>query len=220
MGLRELRKRFEADTAYDRLMLGTIVGPDLLLRQLPSSAIDDLRGSSRRFVRTAGDSVAEDSRNALLDDLRPLLFASSWKVLDLMIELVRELDTGKRPPSRGWRITDKVKFVQTKPRHLPDPFKSYPGFWRRLAKLYDRLEEPRNAVVHRRFKRSSSRGVIPYGIHRRPLRTISVTEIDALVVAAYALAEETHCRHTRSSALRRGRLETRRAAGDHEPSAD
>jgi hypothetical protein len=59
-----------------------------------------------------------------------------------------------------------------------------------VAKLYSNLEDARNAVIHRHYKRSPAGGLIPYGSRRRPLRTIPVDEIDALVFASYGLTEE------------------------------
>jgi hypothetical protein len=171
-------------------MLGTVVGSDLFLKQLRPSSIDDLRGGSVSFVRSGGAVLGARSGARLLDELRPLLFVTAWKVLDLIVELVREISTGMTPPPRGWRIRDKVTFVRTQPGVLTEPFVSYPAFWQRLARLYARLEEPRNAVVHRQFRRSSASGLIPYSVNRRPLRTITPDEIDALAAASSGLAEE------------------------------
>jgi hypothetical protein len=185
-----LRHRFEEATAYDRLMLETMVGADLLLRQLPSTSIDDLRGHSRVFERTGGVSLGAGARTTLLHELSPLLFVTAWKVIDLIVELVKESDAGKAPPARGWPIKRKVSFVRTKPGRLPEPFVSHPSFWRCLAKLYERLEEPRNAIIHRRFRRSPTGSVIPYGTKQRPLRTITFNEVRALVLASYGIAEE------------------------------
>jgi hypothetical protein len=189
VSLESLRRRFDDDSAYDRLMLETVVGADLLLRELPSSSIDDLRGPSLSLERHVSDSLGAPARAELLDRLRPPLFATAWKVLDLIVELIRELATGKSP-RRGWPIEDKVKFVRGRPPGLPEPFISYPAFWTRLSKLYARLKEARHAIIHRRLKRSASGGITPYGDKRRPLRTISVMEVDALVLASYGLAEE------------------------------
>jgi hypothetical protein len=128
VSLESLRRRFDDDSAYDRLMLTTVVGADLLLRKLPSSSIDDLRGPSLSLERHVSDSLGAPARAELLDRLRPLLFATAWKVLDLIVELIRELATGKSPP-RGWPIENKVKFVSGRPPGLPEPFISCPAFW-------------------------------------------------------------------------------------------
>jgi hypothetical protein len=126
----------------------------------------------------------------LLHELRPLLFVTAWKLLDLVIETEREAATRIAAPAKGWRIKDKVVWIAQTPSGTGEPFVSYPRFWRRLASLYSKLEEPRNAVIHRRYKRASAGGLIPYGVRRRPLRTITIDEIDALVFASYGLAEE------------------------------
>jgi hypothetical protein len=190
MSIVALRSDFAEATAHDRLVLETVVGGDLLLRQLPTSSTDDLRGPSKSFARSGSVSLGAGARDALLDEFRPLLLVTGWKLLDLMVELVREATTGQLPPVRGWRIRDKVQWSASIKGGMPEPFSSHPEYWTRLTKLYSRLEEPRNAVVHRQFRRSDDRGLVPYGVKRRPLRTISVEEIDALVFASYGLAEE------------------------------
>ncbi len=190
MNIRRLRADFAEATAYDRLMLETVVGGDLFMRQLPTSSTDDLRGTGTAFARFASDSLGSGAHDALLDKFRPLVFATAWKLLDLIVELVREATTGTPPPARGWRIRDKVEWTANKPTGSLEPFGSHPEYWVRLAKLYAKLEEPRHAVIHRQFRRSATRGLVPYGPKRRPLRTISVQEIDALAFASYGLAEE------------------------------
>jgi hypothetical protein len=56
--------------------------------------------------------------------------------------------------------------------------------------LYARLEEPRNAIIHRRHRRDTTGAVIPYARSGRPLRSISPSEVEALVYFSYGLAEE------------------------------
>jgi hypothetical protein len=126
VSLESLRRRFDDDSAYDRLMLETVVGADLLLRELPSSSIDDLRGASPSLERHVSDSLGAPARAELLDRLRPLLFATAWKVLDLIVDLIRELATGKSR-RKGWPIEDKAKFVSGRRPGLPEPFISYPA---------------------------------------------------------------------------------------------
>jgi hypothetical protein len=168
MSIAALRVAFADTTAYDRLMLETVVGADLLMRQLPTSSTDDLRGASKVFARTLSASVGSGARDALLDEFRPLLFVTAWKLLDLIVELVREAATGTAPPPRGWRIKDKVLWTASTRAGSPEPFVSHPEYWVRLAKLYSRLEEPRNAVIHRHYRRSPSRGLVPYGVKVSP----------------------------------------------------
>lgn len=58
------------------------------------------------------------------------------------------------------------------------------------ANLYARLEDSRNAVIHRRHRRDASGAVVPYGRSGRPLRPISPSEIDAMVFFSYGLSQE------------------------------
>jgi hypothetical protein len=184
------RRALGETTAYDRLMLETLIGGDLLMRQLPTSSTDDLRGVGRSFSRTASVSLGAGAREALLEELRPLLFVTAWKLLDLIVETERAASTGTPPPSKGWPIKNKLQWIASAGAPSNEPFASHPKFWRRLATLYAKLAEPRNAVIHRQYKRSASAGLVPYSPRRRPLRTITAGEIDALVFASYGLTEE------------------------------
>jgi len=49
---REELGRFDDDTGFDRQILEAAVGRDLLLRELPTTSTDDLRGRGVAFSRT------------------------------------------------------------------------------------------------------------------------------------------------------------------------
>lgn len=192
MSTSDLRGRFDDDTAQDRLILTTLVDADALLMQALPSAIDDLRGAGRLFSRTAADDLVFGSPRfaQFLDGLKPLIFATAWKVLDLIVELEMSLNTGRTPPPRGWRIREKVQFVSSPLGTAVEPLASYPRFWPRLAKIYSRLEEARNAVVHRQFRRIGNGDLVPYSPRRRPMRRVTTADIDTLAAVSYGLAEE------------------------------
>jgi hypothetical protein len=44
----------------------------------------------------------------MLDRFRPLLLATGWKLLDLMVELAGRASVAAPPPGRWWPIGQKV----------------------------------------------------------------------------------------------------------------
>jgi hypothetical protein len=185
----ELR-RFDDDTAFDRQVLEAAVGRDLLLRELPTTSTDDLRGLGVAFSRTSSDSLGADAVAAMLDRFRPLLLATGWKLLDLIVELAGRTSGAAPPPGGWWPIAHKVVWVRKASVPAFEPFVSHVHLWRVTVNLYARLEEPRNAIIHRRHRRGTSGAVIPYGRSGRPLRPITQNEVEALVYFGYGLAEE------------------------------
>jgi hypothetical protein len=190
MSLVDELKRFDEDTAFDRQVLEAALGRDLLLRELPTTSTDDLRGLGRAFSRTFSDSLGGAAVAAMLDRFRPLLLATGWKLLDLVVELTGRVAGVTPPPGRWWPIRSKIDWVRTAPVPALEPFLSHGHLWRATVNLYTRLKETRHAIIHRRHRRDASQAVIPYGRSNRPLRAISAAEIDALVFFSYGLAEE------------------------------
>jgi hypothetical protein len=183
--------QFDADTTFDRLLLEATVGGDLLLRLFPSSSTDDLRGTGTQFSRHFSDDISGGAAiAALLDRFRPLTLATGWKLLDQIIELAGASAGAAPAPPKRWPIADKVDWSKRAPNPNFEPFVSDRRLWRAVAKLYNKLEEPRNAITHRRYKRGPNREVIPYGRTGRPLRAITADELDAVVFFSYGLAEE------------------------------
>jgi hypothetical protein len=79
-----------------------------LLRELPTTATDDLRGLGVAFTRTVSDSLGAGAVGAMLDRFRPLLFATSWKLLDLIVELAGRASGTAPAPGSLWSIKQKV----------------------------------------------------------------------------------------------------------------
>jgi hypothetical protein len=190
MSLADELRRFDEDTAFDRQLLEAAVGRDLLLRELPTTSTDDLRGMGVAFSRTISDSLSADAVAAMLDRFRPLLLATGWKLLDLIVELAGRVSGAAPAPGKWWPIKQKVTWVRTASVPAFEPFMSHSRLWRVTVKLYARLEEPRNAIIHRRHRRDATGAVVPYGRAGRSLRPITPDEVEALVYFSYGLAQE------------------------------
>lgn len=78
--------------------------------------------------------------------LRPLFFASAWKILDLVVEYgLRDLITSNRPT-----FHNKAECA-SRAEGLP-PLSTDPELWKRISSLYRNTVEARHCLVHRRFK--------------------------------------------------------------------
>jgi hypothetical protein len=118
-------KRFDGDTAFDRQILEAVVGRDVLLRELPTSSTDDLRGRGVAFARTVSGSLSAGPVEAMTNRFRPLLFATSWKLLDLVIELAGRASGAAPARGRWWPIREKVAWARITSVPAFEPFKRY-----------------------------------------------------------------------------------------------
>lgn len=196
----QLRQEFADDTAYERLVLATIIDP---IRPPPGAvfATIDIRGSGpRSFARGVHDSLGAGTVESVAARFRPLAFGAAYKILDFIVEMTMRLSGEPRPRGR-WSFVEKTAFIRRGgPARLPAPLDSATPYWHRTAQLYAALDQHRHAVVHRRTRLEPNgdlTGVDPAGAALSP---ISVSEQDAL--SRYAT--------TLSDALIEGAASTRR----------
>jgi hypothetical protein len=90
------------------------------------------------------DSFADESRNALIHELRPLLFGAAWKILDLLVEYGLNQVT----PQAHWTI--QAKQAQASSAAVV-PLSNDQAVWSRVAALYANTVEARHCLIHRRF---------------------------------------------------------------------
>lgn len=100
---------FQDDTAFERLILDRAAP---LIPTSEAGSVIDLRQPGGTSVNiTLTDSTGSGGSNQLKEsDVRPLLFGSAWKVLDLLVELALHL--ANIPPKDGKRYTIKEKRQQ------------------------------------------------------------------------------------------------------------
>lgn len=95
--------------------------------------------------------VSQSRVEDVIQRLYPLIFAASYKCLDMIVEWILEENTGKY--NQQWGYTDKNEDVNrlfyTGSLHLPPVFSQDPDIFERLLRLYGPLMDHRHAVVHR-----------------------------------------------------------------------
>ncbi len=179
---------FEDDTAYETYALTALADADEMVRGRTLVARDDIRGRNTSMVRYVADSLGAADARAAVQKFRPLVFASAYKVLDLVIEMVARLNV---PERRGrWSFAEKVAFVQgPTPATLPHPLDAAPDFWPRYTALYVALEEGRHAVIHRRVKMERDGDLQMYDPEGRPVLTVTAAQTASFALAVWVLRE-------------------------------
>ncbi len=132
-----------------------------------------------------GTAVAgAGARNELAQSLRPLGFGAAYKVLDLLVEHVLRANGEYRR-----RFEEKIDALAVRPAQLPIPLASVPEIWDRLAKLYERFNDPRHAVTHRRAWATVGGDLEIFDNDRQLTDTVSSAEIQSFAAAVHASAE-------------------------------
>jgi hypothetical protein len=184
----QLRQDFGDDTAYERLVLETVVDPN----KPPPGAVfatNDIRGGGpRNFGRGLHVSAGSGAVESFAARFRPLAFGAAYKILDFMVEMTMRLN-GEPCPGGRWAFTQKARFIgRGRPARLPSPLGSAPDLWLRATRLYTAFDEHRHAVVHRRTRVEANGDFTGSDRTGRPLAPVSVVEQDALSRLAVALA--------------------------------
>src|SRR2546427_3969639 len=123
MALEErLRQEFSEDTAYERLLLPSVVRPN---PQPAGAATNDIRGHGpRTFGRDLFVSSGSVALESFAARFRPLAFGAAYKVLDFVVEMTMLLNNERRPSGR-WTFAEKKRFVgRGVPTRLPAPLDS------------------------------------------------------------------------------------------------
>jgi hypothetical protein len=145
-------QEFEDDTAFERLVLDRAIP---LVEPNASSMVIDLRGRSlsigaattpKTIRLSVGGQVGDAS--SLIEAIRPLLFGSAWKVLDLLVEYA--MAQSVQPPNSAgrYRIDEKVKACQAGLTPPPE-CANHPAIWSALTNTYAATENLRHTLVHR-----------------------------------------------------------------------
>jgi hypothetical protein len=181
---------FEEDTAYESLVLTSLSDVRQMVLGRETEARDNIRGANISSVRAVSDTIGAGAASAAVEPFRGLVFGAAYKVLDLAVELVIGLNLPAKSGSR-WTMTRKQDFVRTTPGPpiLPAPLDGASWLWSRLAVLYDRLLEPRHALVHRRVTVDADGNLKPHDRDGRALAPISAPQIESFALAMYELRE-------------------------------
>jgi hypothetical protein len=128
-------------TAFEHAALAAIF--PLVSRQDRQGTLD-LRTKNITLHLKSIVSVGDGGRNALVEQLRPLVFGCAWKILDLLIEFGLNAAVGQR----DWKIEEKQRDAAT--GQVP-PMSTDPDAWPRLCAVYRGTVQARHCLIHRRF---------------------------------------------------------------------
>jgi hypothetical protein len=180
---------FDLDTTLER---------DMLARSLP---LAPTRGTDHATIttrppysnvavhlRTAGTLGPTPSGCIKLLAIRPLLFGTAWKVLDLLLETTLNLNGLKPTSGTEWRIFDKQAQARTN-HHTTVPAGLSVQTWEAIVETYARTVDLRHALVHRTAWTDSSDALVGNDKQGRPLRPLSTVEQDAIGRTAMRAAE-------------------------------
>jgi hypothetical protein len=186
-GMIQTTVEFEDASSFERTTLASVF--PLISTQAASASLD-LRTSHGPVTvdLSLGGDLGGGARQALINELRPLLFGAAWKVLDLLFELAFH-QCGLAPKKTAkWDIAEKRAHATSNLGSCP-PISSNPDIWMRLCALYANTVEARHCLVHRRFVLSSSGDMTQ-------IRTLS----GVLQPDLTATEQEAFCRTARSVA--------------------
>jgi hypothetical protein len=163
-------QEFDDSTSLERRMLEW-GAPRTRRSRTPTRT--DLRASQNITVELVGVSTSDSGRREALEELRPLLFGTAWKVLDLLLEYA--FDGLAKPNQKRWTIEAKQRHARSFDGAL-NGLTAATSIWERLCLVYDATVEARNALVHRRLEVDSNGSFV----NAASSSTITVVEQEAM----------------------------------------
>lgn len=108
-------------------------------------------GSISAEVAASTTSISQPRVDEVIQRLYPLVFAASYKCLDMIIEWILEENTGTLNHQWGYSHKDSEgnRMFHTGNLQLPPPLTHHTDVFERLLRLYGALMDHRHAVVHR-----------------------------------------------------------------------
>ncbi len=176
---------FAEDTDFERLVLG-LLGTHRVPPAAPN-AVYDIRGT-RREIRIRLDEAMGGAhpREELRQSLRPLGFGAAYKTLDMLIEHVLRANGA---PAGRLTFATKTGRLASRPAGIPVPLDARPELWDRIALVYERLQDARHAVTHRRAQAAANGDLEIYDDQRREIDIVTRDEITSFAAAVHAISE-------------------------------
>lgn len=106
-----------------------------------------------------GASLAAD----LVNEMSPLIFCASYKILDMIVEWIIHENEGNCP----WQFSRKINLLKDKQDSLtlPQLFSSNPDIFNVLIGLYSNLVDFRNAITHGKWGKNAG-GVLSFDFEK------------------------------------------------------
>ncbi|MCU4719716.1 hypothetical protein [Halapricum hydrolyticum] len=112
-------------------------------------ALDGSQTSYRRVTSSIGGSGV----NQVISDITPLIFASSYKCLDLFVEWFLKINgRSSSGASDDWRFSEKISEMETldfdDTPNVPSIFQTDERILEAISSLYIELKEYRHSIIH------------------------------------------------------------------------
>ncbi len=135
----------------------------------------DLTDPGNPTMRHSAKNLSMLDTTELKNKILPLLFGTSWKVLDLLIE--HELNRcGFRPSRRNFQIKEKIEHAQK--RSIDgSSLGCDSATWNTILDLYANTTEHRNCLVHRIAKVDQNTGELT-GIDQNTMKSLTALTRD------------------------------------------
>ncbi|MFD1569555.1 hypothetical protein [Halorubrum laminariae] len=118
----------------------------------PPSREVTLEGKRKAYVRVPPRTLGGSGVEEAIHNISPLIFASTYKCLDLFIEWFLEIN-GQNPTGNRWTFdkkTDQITSVISQgPPSLPQIFATDIDVLECLSNLYIELEDYRHSIIHK-----------------------------------------------------------------------
>jgi len=128
-----------------------------------------LDGNRTVYLRATG-SIGGNGVDQLISDITPLIFASSYKCLDLFIEWFLKINgRSSSGTSDDWRFSEKISEIETldfnETPNVPGIFQSDERILEAISNLYTELGEYRHSIIHdMNFQLNDSKLIVEDGL--------------------------------------------------------
>lgn len=125
-------------------------------------------GKRTAYLRATG-SIGGSGVDQVISDITPLIFASSYKCLDLFVEWFLKINgRNSSGTSDDWRFSEKISEMGTlnfdDTPNLPEIFQTDERILEAISNLYIELEEYRHSIIHDMgFKLNDSKLIVEDG---------------------------------------------------------
>lgn len=186
----QARSRLRSKLDYERWALAELEKEyDIFPDRLGGTVIED--GSIA--VQEIGPATARISQSRveeIIQRLYPLVFAASYKCIDMILEWILEENTGNCTHQWGYchKNSEINERYHTGDLQLPAPFIQNTAVFERLLRLYGELMDHRHAVVHRNDFEVANGDFTVKDAHRPPYE-FNAVELFSLAKAGTVSAE-------------------------------
>jgi hypothetical protein len=146
-----------AELSRDISLEKWILDESLLAHPASTQDAIDLRGPNAIIGASCSDSLAGSAVTEFRDKvLLPLLFGTSWKLVDLIVERAWQAQGGPPKP----QIAQKVQRTVSNPTEIAAVIGCDQCILDRIMAVYRNTSQLRHALLHRRVSRSDDGGLV------------------------------------------------------------